>query len=43
MSDELTLTGGIPRFRGRGDWSIENMSKEPDRRRGFPISGGENK
>jgi hypothetical protein len=37
---ELTLGGGIPRFRGRGDGSIENMSKYRDRRRGFPISRG---
>jgi hypothetical protein len=38
----LTLSGGIPRFRGRGDWSIENMSKEPDRRRGLRFSRGAN-
>jgi len=42
MSDELTLTGGIPRFPERAEWSVEDMSKEPDRRRGFPISGGAN-
>jgi hypothetical protein len=39
---ELTLPGRIPRFRGRGEWSIENMSKHPNRRRGFRISRGAN-
>jgi hypothetical protein len=39
---ELTLRGGIPRFRERGDWSNENMSKHSYRSRGFRISRGAN-
>jgi len=39
---ELTLPGRIPRFRERGDGSIENMSKHSDRSPGFLISRGAN-
>jgi hypothetical protein len=39
---ELTLGGRIPRFRERGDGSIENMNKHFDRGRGFRISRGAN-
>ena len=39
---ELTLGSRIPRFRGRGDGSIENMSKHSGHRRGLRTSRGAN-